>query len=57
MDIDTFSSIVWGAVLVGVLISIYFARRRRWRRTKRLLILELLKAYFQSGMPADQLLL
>ena len=55
MDIDTFSSIVWGAVLVGVLISIYFARRRRWRRTKRLKILELLKAYFQGGMPADQL--
>jgi hypothetical protein len=55
MDNDTFSSIVWGAALVGILISIYFARRRRWRRSNRLLIMELLKRYFQGDMPADQL--
>jgi hypothetical protein len=55
MDNDTFSSIVWGAALVGIFISIYFARRRRARRTSRLLIMELLKRYFQGDMPADQL--
>jgi hypothetical protein len=55
MDSDTFSGIVWGAVLVGVLISFYIARRRRWRQTKRLLTMELLKRYFQGDMPADQL--
>ena len=55
MDSDTFSSIVWGAALVGIFISIYFARRRRWRRTNRPLIMELLKRYFQGDMPADQL--
>ena len=55
MDSDTFSGIVWGAALVGIFTSIYVGRRRRWRRTKRLLIMELLKGYFQGNMPADQL--
>jgi len=55
MDSDTFSGIVWGAALVGIFTSIYVGRRRRWRRTKRLLIMELLKRYFQGDMPADQL--
>ncbi len=54
MDSRTFSSIVGGAVLVGILTSGYFAHRRRWHRTKRPLIMELLKRYFQGDMPADQ---
>jgi hypothetical protein len=55
MDIETFSSIVWTAALVGAGISIYLARRHRRLRIERLLILELLKGYFQGDMPADQL--
>jgi len=55
VDGDTIIGIVWGAFLVGILISIYFAHRRRRRRTKRLLMMELLKRYFQGDMPADQL--
>ena len=55
MDSDTFSGIVWGAVLVVILVSIYFARYRRRRSTKRALIAELLKKYFQGDMPPDQL--
>jgi hypothetical protein len=55
MDIETFSSIVWAVALVGAVVSIYLARRHRRLRIKRLLILELLKGYFQGDMPADQL--
>jgi len=55
MDDDTIISIVGGALLVGVLIAIYSAFRRRRRRTKRMLIVELLKRYFQGDIPADQL--
>ena len=55
MYIETFSSIVWTAALVGAVISIYLARRHRQLRMKRLQILELLKGYFQGDMPADQL--
>ena len=55
MDIETFSSIVWTAALVGAVISIYLAHRHRRLRIKRLLILELLKGYFQGEMRADQL--
>ena len=55
MDIETFGSIVWTAALVGAVISIYLARRHRRLRIKRLLILELLKDYFQGEISADQL--
>jgi len=55
MDSDTIIWIVWGAVLVGILISIYFTYRRRRLHTKRQLMMELLKGYFQGDMPADQL--
>ena len=55
MNSDTFSAIVWAAALIGILISSYFARWRRRRRTKRLLIRELLKGYFQNDMPANDL--
>ena len=54
MDSDTFSSIVWGIALIGILISFFFAHWRRRRRTKRLLIKELLKQYFQNGIPANE---
>jgi uncharacterized membrane protein len=55
MDSWTFSSIVWGTVLFGLLLFIYFARYRRRRRTQRLLIMELLKRYFEGDISADQL--
>jgi hypothetical protein len=55
MDGDAIIRIVWGAFLVGILISIYFAHRRRRLRTKRLLMMELLKRYFQGDIPVDQL--
>jgi hypothetical protein len=51
---DTIIGIVLGAVLIGILLTIYFAYRRR-RYTKRLLIMGLLKRYFQGDMPADEL--
>jgi hypothetical protein len=54
MDSDTFSSIVWGIALIGILISFFFAHWRRRHRTKRLLIKELLKQYFQDGIPANE---
>lgn len=52
---DPFSLIVGGAVLIVVLSSIYFAQWRHRLQTKRLLILELLKGYFQGKVPMDQL--
>ena len=55
MDNETFSLIVWGVVLIGTVVSIYFARRHRRRRTQRLLIMELLKQYFRGNISADQL--
>ena len=55
MGIETFSGIVWTVALVGAVISIYLTRRHHRLRIKRLLILELLKGYFQGDMPADQL--
>jgi hypothetical protein len=55
IDSDTFSSIVWAAALIGILISFYFAHLHRRRHTKRLLIRELLKRYFQNEMSADEL--
>jgi hypothetical protein len=55
MDSDTFSGIVWGAVLFGILIWFYLAHLRHRRRTKRLLIMDLLKRYFEGDIPADQI--
>jgi hypothetical protein len=55
MDIESFSSIVWTAALVGAVISIYLAHHHHVLRIKRLLILELLKGYFQGNMAANQL--
>ena len=55
MDSDTFSNIVGGAVLVGILIFIYLAYRRRRLRVERLQLMELLKGYFQGKLPAEQL--
>ncbi len=55
MDSDTILSIVQGAFLAGILIFIYVAHRRRRFHTKRLLMMELLKRYFQGDMPAGQL--
>jgi len=54
MDADVFGMIVGAAVLAGVLVFIYVVYRRR-RRRKRVLVTELLKGYFQGGVPADQL--
>lgn len=54
MDSDTIIGIVLGAVLIGILLAIYFAYRHR-RYTRRLLIMELLDGYFQGGMPPDEL--
>lgn len=55
MDSDTLSSVVGGAIFIGILVSIYFAHWRRRRSTKRQLIQELLKRYFEGGIPPDQL--
>ena len=55
MDSDTLSSVVGGAIFVGILVSIYFAHWRRRRSTKRQLIQELLKRYFEGGISPDQL--
>jgi hypothetical protein len=55
MDSETFSGIVWGTVLFGFLVSFYVAHYRRRRRTERMLIMELLKRYFEGAVSADQL--
>ena len=55
MDSDIFSGIVWAAALIGLLIYFCLSQWRRRQRTKRLLIRELLKSYFQTDMPANEL--
>jgi hypothetical protein len=55
MDSDTIISIVRGALLAGIVVFIYFAYRHRRMRAKRLMMMDLLKRYFQGGVPADQL--
>jgi phosphate acetyltransferase len=55
MDGDRIIYIAWGTLLVGILVSIFFARWRRQLRTKRSLTMKLLKGYFQGDMPAHQL--
>src|SRR3974377_273489 len=55
MDNDIFSSIVWAAALLGILRSFCLAQWRRRQHTKRLMIRELLKSYFQTDMPANEL--
>jgi hypothetical protein len=55
MDSDTFSGIVWGVVLFAILLWFYLSHLRHRRRTKRLLIIELLKRYFEGDIPVDQI--
>ena len=55
MDSDMFSVIVWAVALIGLLISFCLSWWRRRQRTKRLLMKDLLKAYFQNDMPANEL--
>lgn len=52
---DTFSIVVGTAILVAILLLIDFAHWRHRLRAKRLLILELLKEYFQGKVPPEQL--
>ena len=54
MDIDIFGSVVGAAVLVALLISIYFVYQRS-RRTRRRLVMESLDEYFEGDVPADRL--
>ena len=54
MDIDIFGSVVGAAVLVAILIFIYFVYQRS-RRTRRRLVMESLDEYFEGDVPADQL--
>jgi hypothetical protein len=55
MDSDTIIGIVRAALLAGILLFIYFAYRHRRLRAKRLMMMDLLKQYFQGDVPADQL--
>jgi hypothetical protein len=55
MDSDTIVLIVAGAVLAGVLISIYLAYWRRRLRRNRLTMTEHFKRYFQGDLQVDQL--
>src|SRR3974390_1460056 len=55
MDSDIFSGIVWAAALIGLLIYFCLSQWRRRQRTKRLQMKDLLKAYFQNDMPANEL--
>jgi hypothetical protein len=55
METDTIPIIVSAALLAGVLVGVYLAHRRRRHRFKRQLMMELLKAYFNGDVPADQL--
>ena len=55
MNSDTFSSVVGGAILVAILVTLYFAHLRHRRRTKRLRLMELLKEYFRGNISVGQL--
>lgn len=55
MDSDTIISIVRVAVLAGILVFIYLAYRHRRLHAKRAMMIDLLKRYFEGGVPADQL--
>ena len=55
MDRDTIIIILEGAILVVVLIYVFFAYRRRRLRAKGVMILELLKEYFGDGMTSSEL--
>jgi hypothetical protein len=54
MDNETFSYIVWTAVLVGAVLLVYLERHYHRLRIERLQVLEVLKHYFQGDMPADE---
>jgi hypothetical protein len=55
MDGDIVMYIVWGVVLLGILISILLAYRRRRLHAKRLQVRDLFNGYFRGDVPADQL--
>jgi hypothetical protein len=55
MDRDTIIIILEATILVAVLIFGYFAYRRRRLHAKGIMILDLLKEYFQDGMTSDEL--
>ena len=55
MHDNPLSMIIGGIILVGVLLSMYFARWRHRLQTKRQLILELLKEYFRGKATMDQI--
>jgi hypothetical protein len=55
MENDRIMYMVWGALLLGILISILLAYRSRRLRAKRLLLMALFNGYFRGDMPADQI--
>lgn len=52
---DTISIIVGAAILAIILLSASFAHWRHELRARRLVILDLLKNYFQGRLPIDRL--
>ena len=55
MNGDIAIYIVWGAFLLGILISIFLAYQSRRLRTKRLMLMDLFNGYFRGDVPAEQL--
>ena len=55
MERNTIIYVVLGACLIGLLLWICFVYLSRRLRAKRLLLMDLFKAYFQGNVTADQL--
>ena len=55
MKIDTITIITSGAVLAAALIVLYAGHLRRRHHLRRLMVIDLLKSYFNGDMPAAQL--
>jgi hypothetical protein len=55
MDGYAISGIIWAVCLLGIVAALGITYRRRQFRTKLFSLTELLKNYFQGGIPAHQL--
>ena len=55
MKIDTITIITSGALLAAALIVLYAGHLRRRYHLRRLMVMDLLKSYFNGDMPAAQL--
>ena len=55
MKIDTITLIISGALLAAALMVLFAGHLRRRHHLRRLLVMDLLKSYFNGDVPAKQL--